>query len=227
MKQKDSSPARVRRIIYAGGLAAMIALLVGGWPAMVGAEPTAADVARDVTALTARVQDLELLRTVVLGLAGASVLGLPVLWWRLGKRISCLADERISSLLESRPGALLRIVEEHDSELKLRRASRIVIVSEALDLEAVLRQHGFLKVVSKMPGAEADAVCQAAAVVLDLRTLAEEQAQGLMRQHGLEYVLAYTTGRATLPNATFANSPITLFARLCELLKFQAAREKR
>jgi hypothetical protein len=79
----------------------------------------------------------------VLGLIGlSSVLGVPALWWRLGKRISRLADERISSLLESRPGALLSIVEAHDGEIKLRRGSRIVIVSEALDLETVLRQHG-------------------------------------------------------------------------------------
>jgi hypothetical protein len=97
-----------------GGRAAGIALLVVGWPVMVGAEPSAADLARDVSALAARVEDLELFRTVVLGLLGASVLGLPALWWRLGKRISRLADARISSLLESRPGALLTIVEEHD-----------------------------------------------------------------------------------------------------------------
>lgn len=226
MKRKDSPTLSGRRIIYIGSLAAVIALLVASGPARVGAEPTAADVAQDVSVLSARVRDLELSGMTVLGLLGASVLGLPVLWWRLGKRISRLADERISSLLESRPGALLTIVEEHDSELKLRRGSRIVIVSEALDLEAVLRQHGFLRVVSRIPGAEADEVGQAAAVVLDLRTLAEEQAESLMRKHSLEYVLAYTTGRAALPNATFANSPITLFARLCELLKFQAAREK-
>jgi len=134
-------------------------------------------------------------------------------------------DARLSSLLESRPGSLLAIVEEHDREVRLRRESRIVIVSAALDLEAVLRQHGFLKVVSKDPVPEAATMEQAAAVVLDLRTFSEEQAARLMREHGLEHVLAYTTGRAVLPNATFANSPITLFARLSELLKFQAARE--
>lgn len=226
MNQKDSSMLRGWRITNLGGLAAVVALLVGGWPAMARAEPTATDVARDVTALANRVGDIEQSGMMVLGLLGVSVLGLPALWWRLGKRVSRLADERISSLLESRPGALLRIVEEHDSELKLRRSSRIVIVSDSLDLETVLRQHGFLKVVSKIPGAEVDEVCQAAAVILDLRTLAEERAAGLIRQHGLEYVLAYTTGRAALPNATFANSPVTLFARLCELLKFQAACEK-
>lgn len=209
------------------GVAAVAALLAGGWPAMVGAEPIAADVARDVTALAARVENLEQAGGWVLALLGvSSVLGLPAFVWGLGKRISRLADERISSLLESRPGALLTIVEEHDSELKLRRSSRILIVSETLDLEKVLRQHGFLKVVSKMPGEEADEVRQAAAVVLDLRTLAEERAADLIRQHGLEYTLAYTTGRAGLRNATFANSPVTLFARLCELLKFQAACEK-
>lgn len=226
MNQKDSSTAGGLRIPCAGVLAAVIALLVAGWPARVGAEPSATDIAQDVTALTARVRNLEQSERMVLGLLGVSVLGLPALWWRLGKRVSRLADERISSLLESRPGALLAVVEEHDSEVKLRRSSRIVIVSETLDLEAVLRQHGFLRVVSKVPGTEAGEVGEAAAVVLDLRTLAEERAASLMREHHLEYVLAYTTGRATLPNATFANSPVTLFARLCELLQFQAAREK-
>ncbi len=121
---------------------------------------------------------------------------------------------------------MLTLVEEHDREVKLRRESRIVIVSDALDLEAILRQHGFVKVVSRPPGALAGEVSQAAAVVFDLRTLGEEQARDLMREHGIEHVLAYTTGRASLLDATFANSPITLFARLCELLKFQAAREK-
>lgn len=216
MKQKD-------RVI---GWKAVIALLVSSWPSMVWAEPAVADVARDVTALAARIEDLEQAKGMVLGLLGVSVLGLPTLWWRLGQRISRLADERIGSLLESRPRALLEVVDEHDRELRLRRSSRIVIVSETLDLEAVLRQHGFLRVVSKVPGTETDELREAAAVVLDLRTLAEERAVSLIRQHGLEFVLAYTTGRASLPNATFANSPVTLFARLCELLKFQAAREK-
>jgi hypothetical protein len=204
----------------------MTVLLAALWPATVMAEPTTSDVARDVADLAGRVDDLELLRNVVLGLLGASALGLPALWWRLGKRISRVADEQISSLLESRPGALLTLVAEHDREVKLRRESRIVIVSDGLDLETVLRQHGFFKVVSRPPDAELGALGEAAAVVFDLRTLAEETAASLMRQHGLDHVLAYTTGRAALPKATFANSPITLFARLCELLKFEAAREK-
>lgn len=226
MKQKGSWRGGGWRTTGGGILAAVAALLAGGWPAMAAAEPVAADVARDVTALAARVENLEQMKDVVLGLLGVSVLGLPALWWTLGKRFSRLADKRIGSLLESRSGALLAVVDEHDRELRLRRSSRIVIVSETLDLEAVLRQHGFLKVVSKVPGTETEELREAAAVVLDLRTLPEERATDLIRQHGLEFVLAYTTGRAALPNATFANSPVTLFARLCELLKFQAAREK-
>lgn len=159
-----------KQVLSRGG--GLVLFLAACRPAMLAAEPTASDVARDVAALAARVNDLELLKTVVLGLLGASALALPALWWRLGKKIHRVAEARISALLESRPGALLTMVDEHDREVKLRRQSRIVIVSETLDLEAVLRQHGFLKVVST-PGGEADALRDAAAVVFDLRTLAE------------------------------------------------------
>lgn len=226
MRKKQRSSGETWRGIRGVGMLGVSTLAAVFWPAMAAAEPTASDVARDVAGLAARVSDLEFLRTIVLGLLGASILGLPALWWRLGKRISRVADARISSLLESRPGALLTLVEEHDREVKLRRESRIVIVSDGLDLETVLRQHGFFRVVSKPPESDLGAVGEAAAVVFDLQTLSEEKAANLMRRHGLEHALAYTTGRANLPNATFANSPITLFARLCELLKFEAAREQ-
>ncbi|MDP9121085.1 MAG: hypothetical protein M3O15_06905 [Acidobacteriota bacterium] len=224
MRQEQSPNTRVRRSLGALGRAVVIALLAGGWAAGAGAEPSTTDLARDLAEVESRVREIELLKNVLLGLIGASALGLPALWWRLGKRISQVADMRIGSLIESRPGALLKIVEEHDRETKLRRESRIAIVSCGLELEAVLRQHGFLKVISQPPGAEVTALADAAAVIFDLTTIDEEQARHLIGRHGIEHALAYTLGRASLPNATFANSPITLFARLYELLKFQAAR---
>jgi hypothetical protein len=54
MKRKDFSVAGGWRMILVA-----VALLLAGGPAMVRAEPTVADVAKDVAALAARVQDRE------------------------------------------------------------------------------------------------------------------------------------------------------------------------
>lgn len=194
----------------------------------VGAEPTASDLARELAALSGRVAELEWQRTLVLGVLGISALGLPMYWWAQIRKASRLADEKIAAVIESRPGALLQLITEHDREAKLRRESRVVILSDGLDLEAVLRQHGFSRVVSRPIGSEADVLAGAAAVVLDLRNADLEAARAFLQMHSSENVLAFTTGsgRVDLSTATFANSPITLFGRLYELLKFQEAKEK-
>lgn len=93
MRNQQIPTSRPWRSVRGAARPLMTVLLAALGPATVLAEPTASDVARDVADLAGRVDDLELLRNVVLGLLGASVLGLPALWWRLGKRISRVADE--------------------------------------------------------------------------------------------------------------------------------------
>jgi hypothetical protein len=54
-------------------------------------------------------------------------------------------------------------------------------------------------------------------------------ASTLIEKNPLESVLVYTAGRSELrgPRLTFANSPVTLFSRLMELIRFRQAMAKR
>ena len=63
-------------------------------------------------------------------------------------------------------------------------------------------------------------------MVLDLvHGINEEQAADIVSRYNLDHVLAFSYERVSLPQgkATFANSHMTLFNRLQELVKFKDA----
>ena len=177
-------------------------------------------------ALEERIAALELVRNILFGLFGVGALTLPLAYMRWLRKADRLAQERMEKIIASRPKALLELVAEHDAEERLRRETRVAIVSEALDLEKVLRQHGFRSVITIDEEKAAEKLGGADAVVFDLEHGVDEQrAAAIIEAQNLDHVLAFSYGRVNLPpgKATFANSHMTLFSRLQELLKFKDA----
>lgn len=177
-------------------------------------------------ALEERIAALELVRNILFGLFGVGALTLPLAYVRWLRKADRLAEERLERIIASRPKALVELVAEHDAEQRLRRETRVAIVSEALDLEKVLRQHGFRSVITIGGEKAASELGEADAVVFDLEQgVDERRAAAIIETQNLEHVLVFCFGRANLPpgRATFANSHMTLFSRLQELLKFKDA----
>ncbi len=177
-------------------------------------------------ALESRIAAQEQVQNILLGLLGVGALALPLAsigWLRKADR---LAQQRLERIIESRPRALMELVAEHDAEKRVRQESRVMIVSEATDLEGVLRQHGFEDLRTIERREVVDDLGEAGAVILDLEQgMDEKQAAAFIEEQNLDQVLVFCFGRANLPagRATFANSHMTLFSRLHELLKFKDA----
>jgi hypothetical protein len=153
-------------------------------------------------------------------------------WFRLARKADQLARHHMDRIVEAYPGAVERLVQEHETEARLRREARVVVVSDDLGLQGLLREHGFGNLKTIFPSAATAAALEPyAAVVLDMTAgLSQAAAGALIAEYPRDVFLAYSTGpgRLDLPpgRATFANSPMTLYARLLELLKFHAARQK-
>lgn len=206
-------------------MTAAMLLLALGWAVLAG-DPAAGSLAD----LEHRVQTLEISRNVLLALSGGTLIGLILGWVRLARRADRLARRHVDELVARYPGAVERIVQEHETEARLRRQAPIALISDHLEIQALLRRHGFRELTT-VPAADAtsEELAPFAAVVLDLdRTLTPEAAAVLIESHPRDVFLAYSPHRVDLPpnRTTFANSPITLYARLMELLKFHEARDR-
>jgi hypothetical protein len=186
---------------------------------------------RRIDDLQRRVEDLERKESLLLLLFGVSLVGaIPAyrLWIRKAKK---LVDQKLGSLIESRPRALLALIDERDADLRLRHETPILVLAESLETEAVLRGSGFARVTTRKPGEKATdrQLASGAIVVFNLDDgCSEETAADLIARNSLEYFLLYTSGRSSIrgKNATFANSPVTLFSRLMELIEYKDALER-
>lgn len=174
-----------------------------------------------------RVENLELLRL----LLGISVAGIIPAYWLLVRKTKKLVEEKIGSLIESHPRALLALIDERDADLRRRRETAILVVAETLETEGLLRGSGFSRVTTRKPTADSATarIDGASVVVFDLDSgCTEESASELIAGNNLEFFLVYTSGRSNLrgKSCTFANSPVTLFSRLTELIEYRYAVER-
>ncbi|MCP5118520.1 MAG: hypothetical protein GY953_47515 [bacterium] len=175
--------------------------------------------------LEKRIAALELARNILAGILGVGIASLPLTYLRWLRRADHLAQERLEEIIASRPKALMELLAEHDAERRLRQETVVNIVSSDLELEGVLRHHGFLKV-KTLDSAALEALGTADAVIVDLEAgVDERRAAEIITDNNLEHVLAFCHDYANLPRgrATFANSHMTLFSRLLEMLKFKEA----
>lgn len=196
----------------------------------VGASAPPAD---ELRALEERVISLEWHRNLLLGLAGGTAIGLVSSWFLLMRKAGQLGRRHMERMVERFPGAVERVVQEHETAARLRRESRVLTVADGVGLQARLREHGFLELESIEPSAVGgEDLASADAVVFDLTDgVSPARAAEIIQSHPRDVYLAYSTARARveLPagRTTFANSPITLYARLMELLEYHETRRRR
>jgi hypothetical protein len=184
-----------------------------------------------VDGIQRRVEDRERKESFLLLLFGVSLVGVfPAyrLWVRKAKK---LVDQKLGSLIESRPRALLALIDEREANLRRRHETPILVIAESLETEGLLRGSGFAKVTTRKPGEKGteSQIASGAIVVFNLEDgCSEETAADLITRNSLEYFLLYTLGRSSIrgKSATFANSPVTLFARLMELIEYKDALER-
>jgi hypothetical protein len=175
--------------------------------------------------LAERIGALERMNSLVFGVIGVSLVTLIFGWSRWVRKAEQAAEERLETIVASRPGAILKLIADYDAEKELRETTQVKIVSKTLEIERVLRQHGFKRI--QTLAADAAATLEPDdAVIFDLEDGVDEpRATEILETRGLEHVLVFSYGRAKLPpgRTTFANSYVTLFSRLQELLRFKAA----
>jgi len=174
-----------------------------------------------------RLSTLETGRNLILGLLGVTLFALPLTYLYWLKKASQFAEQKLAEVIESRPQALRQLIDERDQEIALRRSIEIGIVSSKLELEGILAAHDFRRLKTFAPEvAHAQDLARFGAVVLDLdRGLDEATALSLIDRQRLDNALVFTTGQLARlrGRCAFANMPVTLYARLLELLKFRRA----
>ncbi len=178
-----------------------------------------------------RVENLELKEGLLLLFFGVTLAGIGPAYWLLLRKSKKLVDEKLGSLIESRPRALLALIDEREASLRRRRETPILVIADSLETQGILRGSGFGRVTTRKPGERetADQIASGAIVVFTLEDgCSEETASDLIARYNLDFFLLYTSGRSSIrgKSATFANSPVTLFARLMELIEFKDALER-
>jgi hypothetical protein len=184
---------------------------------------------RRIEDLQRRVEDLERKENLLLLLFGVSLAGVIPGYWLWIRKAKKLVDQKLGSLIESRPRALLALIDERDADLRRRHETPILVLADSLETEGVLRGSGFAKVTTSKPGEKATDghLLPGAIVVFNLDDgCPEETAAKLIAGNSLDYFLLYTAGRTSIRGGTFANSPVTLFARLMELIEYKDALER-
>ncbi len=188
------------------------------------AEDRAGDRIREIQR---RVESLEF----ILRILGISIVGFVPAFWLIFRKTRKRVEERVGTVIESRPRALLALLDERDAGLKLRRETAILVVAETLETEGLLRASGFAQVITRSPTDITERMDRTSVVIFDLDSGCSEQtASELITRSSLEYFLVYTSGpgRSIIrgKGGTFANSPVTLFGRLTELIVYKAAVER-
>jgi hypothetical protein len=181
-----------------------------------------------IEALEHRVENFERNTWIVVGLCGLSLTGLIPTYVLLLRRARRLVEERLSSLIESRPRALLTMIDEREADQRLRRDTPILVIADRFETEGFLRTSGFSKVTTRDAEVKAP-IDRGDVVVFDLdHGCSEEAAEEHIARNPPEAFLVYTSGVSNLrgKNGTYANSPVTLFSRLMELIKFKDALER-
>lgn len=185
---------------------------------------------RKIEALEQRIDDA-LAKAILFGLPfGLTAVGLYPAFWLLLHKTTKRIDERLGALIEARPRALLALIDERDGDRRRRRETPILVFGDRFETEGLLRQSGFATVTTRNPADRVAArIDLNSVVVLDLDGgCPEEVAAGLISRHCEEFFLVYTGGRSELrgENVTFANSPVTLFSRLKELVDYRDALDR-
>lgn len=174
-----------------------------------------------------RLRELDFKWNLLIALFGVNVIGMLPWYFALLYRAKKMMDRKLDSLVHERPGKLHELIDERDADLRLRRETPILVVAESLGTAAILHKVGFSKVTTVSPEEmNAQKIAPNAPVVFDLDNgCSEDLAASLIETRSLENVLVYTSGRSDIraPHVTYANSPVTLFSRLMELIRFQKA----
>lgn len=178
-----------------------------------------------------RLRDLELKANLAVILLGINLFGIIPAYLFLLKRARTIAEEKIASEVDGQIKTLMDMLDERDEELLLRSNTPVIVIANQRQTAASLRHAGFSKVTTLEPEkAASETIPPDSLVVFDLdHGCPEETASSLIVNNSLESVLVYTAGRSELrgPQVTFANSPVTLFSRLMELIRFRKAVAKR
>lgn len=160
-----------------------------------------------------------------------SALAVPLAAWRLWKLLLQRANELLERRLESRWQVLSRLIDDRDSEERFRREVPITVVATQTETLGLLRDLGFRQVRHLDPEhAVTGPLAAADVVVLDLEHgFGDELAQQILSRHGLDFALLYTKSNKQYGArfGNYANSPVTLYNRLFEMLRFRAAWQAR
>jgi len=193
-----------------------------------GAAPVHEEVRRQVEIQFGdRLRDLEIKSTVAITLLGINLFGIVPAYLYLLHRARKIAEKEIAKAAHSRHLDLAMMLDERDDDRRLRRETSILVIAARAGTEGILRQTGFADVLTILPETlEARKIEPASIVVFDLDNgCSEELAASLIETRALESVLVYTSKRSNLsaPGLTYANSAVTLFSRLMELIRFRKA----
>ncbi len=174
-----------------------------------------------------RLQDLEFKSNLAVSLLGINLFGIIPAYLFLLKRAKTIADEKIAAAVDGQIKTLMDMLDERDEELSLRGDTPVLVIADQRQTAGFLRQAGFAKVTTmESDKAASETISRDLLVVFDIdHGCPEATASSLIERNSLESVLVYTAGRSEIrgPQVTFANSPVTLFSRLLELIRFRKA----
>lgn len=182
--------------------------------------------------LADRVEELEsarrwwtLLAVEGLGLLGLNLIVVLIAYYKACRFAKKEADRRLREIISGRSQVMSDLIDQHDLETRLRESAQILIVSDSRRLQGFLEDAKFEKVrtISRDEAMKTE-IDRSATVVIDREGgCSEENGKELVAKNRLEYLLVYVDGRSDIETryVNRANSLVTLYARLMELLRLR------
>lgn len=133
---------------------------------------------------------------------------------------------QIAETLETERAKILQLVASQDFENRVRENSRVLLISpnqaESDTVVAMLQNFGFKHIEPRFHDESQTSIAGFDLVVLN--NPADEFAKNLLQSTGeKDFIVAFTKGRLTPhERLNFSNSPMTLYARVMETLKFKS-----
>lgn len=205
-------------------LAASVAPVMG--QSAIPIEQLRSEIKQTEDRLSDRIEKLESVKTWLLGSFVFSLAVIGGLYWRAVHYADRRAREEIDKIAQGRGDVLNKLIDDREKGRRLRAETEILVVADAGETGGLLQRLGFKRVVTTSPDeARTRRIEPNHVVVFDVEHgCSDEAGKEIVQSKSLDFVLAYKRGNSSITSTygTFANSPVTLFTRLTELLDFRA-----
>jgi len=226
--QRQHCHSHVILVALALAMISLIAVAATAQPTVINTSASAPS-SLQYEQLDERIDRIELVGWIVVVFLGLGLSGTVTLYLSLKTWAKKYTRKALRKELHRDSKVIAQLIDERSGDNRIKRETRIAVISGNRQLASVLQDHGFRKLQRLDPTEVTNHNLDTfGAIVFDLDgALTHQEAADLLEVQGIENALGYSpvhNPKSPLAGrCTFANSHITLYWRLLELFKYWEA----